>query len=156
MRAGSGLALAHGGSVLLTLLMCRLPASLKRSLGRERGDIPEMGQASGLWGDAGVPPTCLSFLSPPLTFREETGLGQPGARQLLLLFLPWDGACHRRDPRYSVLQEPVHSSRFAGACDSSTSFTGASSSLSQHVKLTNKSLGGQHIEWFPASQLLIR
>lgn len=58
-----------------------------------------MGQASGFRGGVRefLPPF-PSFPSLPLTLREETGLGQPGARQLLPPFLPWDGARHRWEP----------------------------------------------------------
>lgn len=112
-----------------------------------KGRHPRNGPGEWLLGDAGVPPT-LSLLSLTSTYLPSRGWPRPARSPSAppsAFGVGWDVS--PAGPPVPVPQEPVHSGRLAGACDSSTSFTRASSSLSKHVKPTNKSLGGRHIEW---------
>lgn len=95
-------------------------------------------------GDVGVPPP-FSLFSVTSTYPPRRDWPRPArspAAPPSVSAVGWGAP--PAGPRFSVLPGPVRSSRFAGACDSSTSFTRASLSLSKHMKPSNKSNGSRH------------
>ena len=115
---------------------------LRRYCGCGPGEWP----VKGCWNTPC--PCCLSSYF-HLPSEKRTGHGQPRARQLLPLHVPWESVCHGQDPRYSFLWEPVQSNCFTCAWNHLKVLHWQLSSLGKHIKLANKSLWGQHIKWFP-------